>query len=579
MARIEGEQFLRTLWGDQEGIAELAFGRPSPKDRTKTGAFWGRPYAYPGDLQKYLSAARRDAGKLNLYYGVCLRRERWPRTGPDGKTQKRGTIDNALSTTCLWADIDFKTTPKDRAYELVKKFPLKPSIGVFSGGGIQPLWLLKEPATGVELEQATKINVGISKLVGGDSTQDMARVLRLPGTPNIKYDPPEQAEVVVWRPELAYTLDDFEAFAMGVELPTQRVIEVSVPEETPDVDVDDLRVSEMARRVIREGLTAYVDFRRSTDSSDKFKGRRLSRSEADAWVITQLIGADHSDETIFAVFRDPENKIGEKYRERRDGEAYLQTTIREMRRFAEDHPKTSTTSAARRVSSKLDTAFGDYDGGDDDGGGGQGGGGPFEVVRLIRYRQEPPTYEVVIQMGGTEFATKCTLNRIYHFEEFKKHFFAQHHRFLPTTKQGRWQRLVERATVEERDVEREEGTFDGRLEAALDELFESAVSEDGAEVAVQHMPIRCDDGTEVFKTAVLLKFLRAQQIEADREKVIHHLKTLGYDNTTRRVGSTKKVCRVWAKMGTNGVAEPEPDVTTDPQGKLFPAEPEVPDDF
>lgn len=547
--------FLTALWGDQAGIAELACGRPRPEDRTKTGHFWGDPFQYPDGLDDYLSAAKKKNGKLNLYYGVCLRREKWPRIGANGKEEKRGTIQNVLSATCLWVDVDFKTVAREKALELLKKFPLKCSVGVFSGGGFQALWLLKEPVTGDALQRVPLLNVAISKQVGGDHTQDLARVFRLPETLNIKYEPAPLAEVVVWRPELRYTLMDFDFLPEEQPAPASAdagPVETTIPQGMESVDIDALPVDAATKKVIREGLPAYVEFRRTSDTPERFTQRKLSRSESDAWAVTRLLAAGVDTRTIFWIFRDPANKVGEKYLERkRDGDSYLACTISQMRKFLKDHPRTTPGASANQEVGKIERKFGDK--------------GPFEVMKIIKYPQEPPTYEVIIRFVGQELTTKTSLKGLYHFEEFKKLHFAAHHRFLPNTKQWRWQQMIEDAETEEKQIEAEEATFEGRVASCVDELFESSVGEKSGEVAVQHMPVRTDDGRELVKTSVLIRYLRAQGVESDREKVIHAIKKLGWESTTQRFG--QKVVRVWSrnpsKNGVGHVVQPE----------LFPAPP------
>ncbi|MDM0947548.1 hypothetical protein QTI71_14830, partial [Clostridium perfringens] len=64
------------------------------------------------------------------------------------------TISNLYSLNALWSDIDFYKIPKyaDKTYEemintisknkLIKKIP--PSLWIYSGNGIYPLWLIKD---------------------------------------------------------------------------------------------------------------------------------------------------------------------------------------------------------------------------------------------------------------------------------------------------------------------------------------------------------------------------------------------------------------------------------------------------
>ena len=91
----------------------------------------------------------------------------------------------------------------------LKAFPFKPSIIVRSGGGNHIYWLLKEPADKSDIETIEDINHRIAAQLGGDHNAcDSARILRIPGTKNRKYNPPKECEVTI-SDDFYYDLDDF----------------------------------------------------------------------------------------------------------------------------------------------------------------------------------------------------------------------------------------------------------------------------------------------------------------------------------------------------------------------------------
>ena len=78
-------------------------------------------------------------GSLHTYFGVCTRTD-------EGKRLRRGTLDHVDSLTALWADLDVKTFGGlNRARNALDRFPLAPSILVFTGHGYHAYWLLEEP--------------------------------------------------------------------------------------------------------------------------------------------------------------------------------------------------------------------------------------------------------------------------------------------------------------------------------------------------------------------------------------------------------------------------------------------------
>lgn len=102
---------------------------------------------------------------------------------------------------CLYAEFDVKTYgSKDaiRAHLDQSTFPI-PSALIDSGGGLHAYWLLRETFS-LDTDDRRAAAEVIQRLwvqtVGGDDdAKDLARILRIPGTLNLKYDPPRP---VVW---------------------------------------------------------------------------------------------------------------------------------------------------------------------------------------------------------------------------------------------------------------------------------------------------------------------------------------------------------------------------------------------
>lgn len=119
----------------------------------------------------------------------------------------RGKAENATALVALWADVDLacgvhsaqSKNPADAATvkTLLKGMP-NPSIAVHSGGGLHLYWLLQEPIEITDTEsrkKATSLIEGWQQSIRTvfsaqgyslDSTADLARLLRVPGTFNYK---------------------------------------------------------------------------------------------------------------------------------------------------------------------------------------------------------------------------------------------------------------------------------------------------------------------------------------------------------------------------------------------------------
>lgn len=135
---------------------------------------------------------------------------------------KKGLSERVLSQdiaaiNCLYADIDSKDfdDSKVKAAAHVKSLAKKPSVIIDSGGGYHCYWLLREPFllnTDFKLEVAQSLQQCWVSYVGGDkAVHDLARILRLPGTLNYKYDPPRQVQIAHSNLNRLYDINELEA--------------------------------------------------------------------------------------------------------------------------------------------------------------------------------------------------------------------------------------------------------------------------------------------------------------------------------------------------------------------------------
>jgi len=146
---------------------------------------------------------------LNYWIGVALRRN-----------TQGGKKENLLALTAAFSDVDvgeaghkgvtsYKDKPAARA--AIEAFQMRPSILIDSGGGFQCYWLYREPVqhlSEAEIAKVEGINRGLALALGGDiEVKDVARILRLPGTFNMKLAGQPRPVKVVWcEPERVYDL-------------------------------------------------------------------------------------------------------------------------------------------------------------------------------------------------------------------------------------------------------------------------------------------------------------------------------------------------------------------------------------
>jgi hypothetical protein len=160
-------------------------------------------------------AAHRLDLTTDVYFGACLQ---------DAAAERRGERGSAATVTVVpgtWADIDIAGPGKKKIHapsvdqvvaHLASRIEQRPSIALLTGGGLHLWWLFDEPmiiSNEAERREAAELaqrwqarlrSVLAEKCWELDSTHDLARVLRLPGTHNHKdeHRPPFPVHVVTW---------------------------------------------------------------------------------------------------------------------------------------------------------------------------------------------------------------------------------------------------------------------------------------------------------------------------------------------------------------------------------------------
>lgn len=170
------------------------------------------------------SAAMRasELGKrADVYFGTCLQNRRMLKPG------SRGSSAGAVTIGGIWIDIDIAgpthqkpglPTSEDDVRKALTSMPLSPSLVLFTGGGYHAWWALKEPYSieseserfGI-VEASTRGWQELFREQTGltlDSTWDLARVMRIPGTLNHKNG--REVQTVNWFKPASYNLSDFE---------------------------------------------------------------------------------------------------------------------------------------------------------------------------------------------------------------------------------------------------------------------------------------------------------------------------------------------------------------------------------
>jgi hypothetical protein len=129
---------------------------------------------------------------------------------------------------CLYAEFDAKDFggSLDETLAHVRGLAVQPSVLVASGGGFHTYWLLDEPFvldTPEKRQRAVDVQARWTTFVRGDkAAKDIARVLRVPGTLNYKYEPARPVTFVEQDYSRTYTLDALHAMLPAVAPRTAR---------------------------------------------------------------------------------------------------------------------------------------------------------------------------------------------------------------------------------------------------------------------------------------------------------------------------------------------------------------------
>ncbi len=215
----------------------------------------------------------------------------------------------------------------------VKEFKLSPSIIVSSGHGLHCYWLLNRPYP-INSDK-DKLNAkgcvkGLALVLGGDSVFDLSRVLRVPGTKNVKDpDNPLPVEILEFSPIRRYKLDDFREFKAEVDNVTTNV----------DITLD--KIPDKFWRILEENKKLKATWK---GKRNDFKD--TSRSGYDMSLANLLMPYDFSDSEIAAILKKSESGKGKDAKRQ-----YLMLTIAKAKKQWEKIKNKSTKSTKTREDS------------------------------------------------------------------------------------------------------------------------------------------------------------------------------------------------------------------------------------
>jgi Protein of unknown function (DUF3987) len=161
------------------------------------------------NIQNLREFIQRQEDGRDVFHGVYLRRL-------GASSGKKEDIAEAI---CIGADVDFKVVPQDRAKRSINLLALKPNLIIHSGNGYHPYWFLNEPFEirgDDEISIVEGIGKGLAKQLGGDSVQDVARILRTPCRVNSKYERKPKPNII-HTSDTRYTIEELKRYWVPLE--------------------------------------------------------------------------------------------------------------------------------------------------------------------------------------------------------------------------------------------------------------------------------------------------------------------------------------------------------------------------
>lgn len=266
-AKVEDVE--QTSWIDEEQTARFLAVLFAQKPSGAYINVWTLPDKKSKSFRDVAEAAKyaaREAESKDVYVQVGYSDK------PVASASRRYSSAEISSITALWADVDVehpvhKKGGVAKSYEaaraVVRSIGLEPTLELDSGHGLQAWWVLETP---LAEEGAALVSEAWTHALqahatargcpnGVDSTQDLARVLRVAGTVNYKEpDAPRPVTILECDESRRYTLDEIRAAIAAAPVSEEERTAPRAPAEPSVVPtMEDARIHDLASHAKRTG--------------------------------------------------------------------------------------------------------------------------------------------------------------------------------------------------------------------------------------------------------------------------------------------------------------------------------------
>lgn len=245
----------------------------------------------------------------NVFFGIAPR-----------KNNNSGKKEDCTSISALWVDVDCgqdghkkssRFITKQKSLEHIEQIPIKPSIILDSGHGLHLYYLLDQKISLNEsnINLMEDLNKKLTYIFGGDtSCYNIAQILRVPDTLNIKTDPALPTRLRLYNPEIKNSISDLL--------------------KNPLIRIDWQKLSKLK---IKNISVLDLLFGINIESLEK-----ESNSEADQSIITALLSNGFFEEEIKLLFKH--YPVSGKYHTHSSPDQYISKSIENAKKYITENP-------------------------------------------------------------------------------------------------------------------------------------------------------------------------------------------------------------------------------------------------
>ena len=374
-------------------------------------------WTFPDRLARWFRTADEayqaalKAAADHVYFGLATRPADFVQAMRASGSSARGTDEQVAEHFALWVDLDVQgpnhrkqnlPPDLDTAHEILGRLELPPSTVVASGGGLQAYWMLdapaqcNDPATRDAFAKAIlgwQAHIrGIAREMGAwdvDSTHDLSRVLRVPGTYNRKTEPPAMCIVQIDN-GARYPLSAFAPWA-ATELLTPKQVNAPTLVFDQNADLPLSKWSSLFGPDTLEPKAKQSWERKRKDMPDQ------SASGYDMSIAGYAVRAGWSDQEIMNALLANHRHHGEVFkrqeyyartiRRAREGTRQEQATVT-IEEYADERSESNGVPAdlpAPRRTELLDSISASLG---------------VRIERIIKYLSDPPSYRLITVDGS-----------------------------------------------------------------------------------------------------------------------------------------------------------------------------------